>query len=252
MDNKDLVLKAGGELFGNRDLGAVDRWWASDYCQHSALAADGPEALRDMVAGLPEGFRYEPARVLVDGDLVALHSIYHGLGPDPLVAFDIFRVSAGKLAEHWDALQPLAAATVSGRSQVDGAAVVTAPEQTEASRAVVVGFVETVLKGGRMDRITEFISAGRYDQHNPGVADGLDGLGAALKAWVEQGPTVQYDTVHRSVADGEFVLTQAEGRLGGKPTTFYDLFRADGGKIVEHWDVITAILESMPHGNGFF
>ncbi|MCG2621757.1 hypothetical protein LVY72_07475 [Arthrobacter sp. I2-34] len=47
-----------------------------------------------------------------------------------------------------------------------------------------------------MDRIAEFISAGRYDQHTPGVADGLDGLGAALKVWARQGFTVQYDTVH--------------------------------------------------------
>jgi predicted SnoaL-like aldol condensation-catalyzing enzyme len=41
---KNLVLTAAGELFGKKDPSAVDRWVAADYRQHSALAADGPEA----------------------------------------------------------------------------------------------------------------------------------------------------------------------------------------------------------------
>src|SRR5690242_1012827 len=104
MNNKELVLKAAGELFGDKDPSAVDRWVAADYRQHSSLAADGPEALRGLVASLPSGFRYELARVIADGDLVALHGVYHGFAPEPLVAFDLFRVADGKLAEHWDAL----------------------------------------------------------------------------------------------------------------------------------------------------
>ncbi|WP_120521134.1 nuclear transport factor 2 family protein [Arthrobacter celericrescens] len=252
MDNKDLVQKAGKELFIDRDPSAIDRWWAADYRQHSAMAGDGPGALRELVANVPGDFRFEPVRILADGDLVAVHSTYHGFGPVPLVAFDIFRIADGKLAEHWDALQPVVEETASGRSQVDGPTAVTAPEQTEANRALVLGFVEAVLRDGQAERIGEFISSERYLQHNPSVPDGLDGLGAALKAWAEQGITVQYTTVHRSVAEGEFVLTQSEGLLGGNPTAFYDLFRVDGGKIVEHWDVVAEIPESVPHGNGLF
>ncbi|WP_115789452.1 nuclear transport factor 2 family protein [Arthrobacter silvisoli] len=252
MNNKDLVQRAGSELFIDRDTSAIDRWWAADYRQHSAMAGDGPEALRELVRNVPPDFRYEPVRMFADGDVVAMHGIYHGFGPVPLVAFDVFRVADGKLAEHWDALQPAVAETASGRSQVDGPVEVTAPEQTEASRAVVLGFVEAVLKGGQVERIGEFISPEQYHQHNPSVPDGLDGLAAALKAWAEQGITVEYGTVHRSVAEGEFVLTQSEGLLGGKPTAFYDLFRVDGGKIVEHWDVVAGIPEVLPHGNGLF
>ena len=252
MGNRELVLQAVTELFGDRDPSAVDRWVAPTYRQHSALAADGPDALRQLVVGLPDNFRYEQVRVLADGDLVALHGVYHGFGPEALVAFDIFRVEDGKLAEHWDALQPQVAVTVSGRSQTDGPTEVTSLDQTEPSRKIVLDFVETILQNGQVDRITNFVSTEQYEQHNPGIGDGLDGLGSALAAWAEQGITMTYTAVHRSVAEGEFVLTQSEGLLAGEPTAFYDLFRVGTGGIVEHWDVMTAIPETLPHNNGLF
>lgn len=252
MGNRELVLQAVAELFGDRDPSAVDRWVAPTYRQHSALAADGPDALRQLVVGLPDNFRYERVRVLADGDLVALHGVYHGFGPEALVAFDIFRVEDGKLAEHWDALHPQVSATVSGRSQTDGPTEVTAFDQTEPSRKIVLDFVETILQNGQVDRITDFLSNEQYDQHNPGIGDGLDGLGSALAAWAEQGITMTYTAVHRSVAAGEFVLTQSEGLLAGEPTAFYDLFRVGTGGIVEHWDVVAAIPETLPHDNGLF
>lgn len=249
---KNTVLSAAGELFGQRDPNAVERWVAADYRQHSALAADGPEALRQLVAGLPEGFRYEGVRVIADGDLVALHGTYHGFGPDPLVAFDIFRVDAdGKLAEHWDALAPVVKDTASGRSQTDGPTGVTGPETTEASRALVAEFAQKVLVGADYSVLTDYISTETYHQHNPEAADGLDGFGAAAAKWAEQGKNLAYKTVHKVIAEGEFVLLQSEGEFG-VPVAYYDLFRVADGKIVEHWDVIAPIVAELPHDNGLF
>jgi predicted SnoaL-like aldol condensation-catalyzing enzyme len=130
----------------------------------------------------------EGARVIADGDLVALHGTYHGFGPDPLIAFDIFRVDAdGKLAEHWDALTPLVENTASGRSQTDGPTEVAAPEETEANRALVAEFAQKVLVGADYSVLTDYISTETYDQHNPEAADDLDGFGAAAAKWGEQG-----------------------------------------------------------------
>ncbi|MEU4163118.1 nuclear transport factor 2 family protein [Actinoplanes sp. NPDC026670] len=252
MNAREIVRTAVGELFGDRDPSAVDRWVSPTYRQHSALAPDGPDGLRGLVAGLPDGFRYEPHRVLADGDLVALHGTYHGFGPVPLVAFDVFRVEDGKLAEHWDALSPLVAETVSGRSQTDGPAEVTDLDRTEANRALVTAFVETVLKGGKVDTITDFLSTETYHQHNVAIGDGLDGLGTALAALAEQGVTMVYTELHKVVAEGNFVLTVSEGSFGATPTAFYDLFRVAGGRIVEHWDLTPEIKPDLPHGNGLF
>ncbi|MGJ5893789.1 hypothetical protein DF268_06085 [Streptomyces sp. V2] len=249
---KNTVLQAAAELFGDKDPSAVDRWVATDYTQHSALAADGPQALRGLVAGLGKDFRYDAARVIADGDLVVLHGTYHSFGPAPLVGFDVFRVDAdGKLAEHWDALTPLVAETVSGRSQTDGPAEVTEPGATDANRALVAEFAEKVLVGADYSVLADYISTETYHQHNPDAADGLDGFGAAAAKWAEQGKHLVYRKVHRVVAEGEFVLTQSEGEFG-VPVAYYDLFRVADGRIVEHWDVIAPIPAELPHPNGLF
>lgn len=251
MHVKDTVLQAAGELFGKKDPSAVDRWVAPTYRQHSSLAADGPEALRGLVASLGDDFRYEGARVIVDGDLVALHGTYYGFGPDPLVAFDLFRVEDGKLAEHWDALTPLVRDTASGRSQTDGPVAPADLGRTEANRALVIEFAEKVLKGADYSVLTDYISTTTYHQHNPEAADGLDGFGAAAAKWGEQGKNLVYKTIHKVVAEGDFVLLQSEGEFG-VPVAYWDLFRVADGKIVEHWDVIAPIPDSLPHGNGLF
>jgi predicted SnoaL-like aldol condensation-catalyzing enzyme len=251
MSNKDLVVKAAGELFGARDPSAVDRWVAADYRQHSSLVGDGPEALRALVAGLPDDFRYAGARVIADGDLVALHGTYHGLGPDPLVAFDLFRVADGRLAEHWDALTPRVPRTVSGRSQTDGPAVPRDLERTDANRALVAEFAAKVLVGADYSVLTDYISTRTYHQHNAEAADGLDGFGAAAKAWAEQGKDLVYTAVHKVVAEGDLVLVQSEG-VFGVPVAYWDLFRVQDEKIVEHWDVIAPVPAVLPHDNGLF
>ncbi|MEU3424517.1 MULTISPECIES: nuclear transport factor 2 family protein [Streptomyces] len=252
MRTKDIVTKAAGELFGQKDPSAVDRWIAADYRQHSSLAADGPEALRRLVSELPEGFRYEGARVIADGDLVALHGTYYGFGLDPLVAFDLFRVDVdGKLAEHWDALTPLVTDTASGRTQTDGPTQPSDLDKTEANRALVLEFAEKVLKGADYSALTDYISTETYDQHNPEAADGLDGFGAAAAKWAEQGKNLVYKDVHKAVAEGDFVLLQSEGEFG-VPVAYWDLFRVADGKIVEHWDAITPVPAELPHANGLF
>jgi predicted SnoaL-like aldol condensation-catalyzing enzyme len=52
---------------------------------------------------------------------------------------------------------------------------------------------------------------------------------------------VDYQHVHRVLAEGSFALCVSEGLLNGAHSAFYDLFRVANGKIVEHWDTTEKI-----------
>ena len=247
--NKQLVATAAEAFFNQHDPSAVDHYVGATYTQHSALVGDGPAAFREMIANLGENVRYENVRIFADGDLVAAHGRYFGFGEAPLVAIDIFRIADGKLVEHWDGLQPEVGPNPSGHTGLDGPVKVQQPAATATSRAVAEGFVDEVLIGGKLDRLSDLVSTESYRQHNPQIADGLDGLGAALEALASQGISLIYNTRHRTVAEGEFVVVQSDGDFG-RPVIYYDLFRIEAGNIVEHWDVIQDIVTVLPHSNG--
>lgn len=103
--NKRLVMDAMTSLFQRHDAAAVDRLYAPDYIQHNPEIPQGRDALRAIVAGLPENVHYEPGMIVAEGDLVAIHGRIHGWSDAPQVVVDLFRVERGKLAEHWDVLQ---------------------------------------------------------------------------------------------------------------------------------------------------
>ncbi|MEM9070439.1 MAG: nuclear transport factor 2 family protein [Myxococcota bacterium] len=239
------------------DRAQIEELVRDDYEQHSALAEDGREGLLSIV-DLLQSLSVTPHRVFVDGNLVALHQTYEFPDGRRQVAFDVFRVEDGQLAEHWDALQDEVTETVSGRSMVDGPTAPAADAPTDANRALVEEFVRVILTEGQFDRLTEFVSEEMYLQHNPAVGDGLEGLGAFVAGLQEAGIAFGYRRSPLVVAEGDFVLVGSEGFFGPADdppfAIFYDLFRVENGRIVEHWDVIPASPnpDTLPHDNGFF
>ncbi|WP_233198689.1 MULTISPECIES: nuclear transport factor 2 family protein [Luteimonas] len=119
--NKALVLEAMTALFQRRDASAVERFYAPDYRQHNPDIPQGRDALRALVAALPDAVYYEPGLVIAEGDLVAIHGRIRGWAETPQVVVDLFRIEGGRLAEHWDVLQAEVAsdATRGGLSMFD-------------------------------------------------------------------------------------------------------------------------------------
>ena len=193
--------------------------------------------------------RVNTVRVFADGDYVVAHTDYNFLGPK--IGFDIFRFEDGQIVEHWDNLQTTPESTnPSGHSMVDGTAEIVDVEKTEENKQIAENFVKDVLMGQHPEKLTEYFDGNNYIQHNPGIADGLDGLGTALANMAQAGIEMKYDNLHKVLGKGNFVLTVSEGYLGGVHTSYYDLFRIENGKIAEHWDVIESILPEGQRANG--
>ena len=108
--NKALVLEAFDTLFNKRDYAAAERFWSSNYIQHSAHIEPGREGLFSLIKASPASLKYEPGVIVADGDFVIVHGRFSGMGrPRNWIAADVVRIADGVLAEHWDVLQDEAA-----------------------------------------------------------------------------------------------------------------------------------------------
>ena len=117
MSNKEIVLEVLKRAFIDRDPTVVEQYFGANYKQHNTVIPDGPSAIAKMIPTLT-ALTYEPGMAVADGDLVMVHGRYTGWGPKPMVAVDIFRVTDGKVVEHWDVMQEevSAADTASGHA----------------------------------------------------------------------------------------------------------------------------------------
>ena len=224
------------------------------YIQHNLAVGEGLAGFSAVLQALPKGSaRVNTVRVFRDGDYVFAHTEYNFFGPK--IGFDIFRFENGKIVEHWDNLQETPAKpNPSGHTMIDGPTQAADLDKTGANKVLVKAFVEDILVNGRLDRLAGYYDGDNYLQHNPQIADGLSGLGAALTAMAKAGVTMKYDHIHKVLGEGNFVLVVSEGSFAGKHTAFYDLFRVHNGKIAEHWDTIEAVppKPEWKNGNGKF
>lgn len=258
MSNKEIVGSFLGAV-AQQDVETMRRLANADYIQHNPFVPTGLEPFIGLLPVLKEhGTHAENVRMFQDGNYVFMHNIWHNakpFGADEMVAFDIIRVdNNGKVAEHWDAMTVRVTETASGRTQTDGPTVAEDLDKTDANKALAVALIEDVLMGKNPSKIGEYISADMYHQHNPQIKDGLSGIVQAVEYLTSQNNMFQYTKIHKVLGEGNFILTVSEGLWnGGKPHVFYDLFRMQDGKVVEHWDVIQEIpTEGLAHSNGMF
>ena len=104
--NKTLVLAAFDTLFNKRDYKAAERYWSSNYIQHSAHIPPGRDGLFNLIRSAPAALKYEPGTIVAEGDYVIVHGRFSNTGmPRNWIAADVVRVADNVLAEHWDVLQ---------------------------------------------------------------------------------------------------------------------------------------------------
>ncbi|MDX2380674.1 MAG: nuclear transport factor 2 family protein [Acidimicrobiia bacterium] len=225
---------------------AINKYSGDRYTQHSTPVKDGREGFIEFFA---EFQRRNPIRNIEivrgfeDGRYVFLHVVQTlNNGEHRYVTADIFDTDDdAKMIEHWDIIAELVDDTVSGHSQVDGTAEPTDLHSTEPNKALVAAFITDVLTDGDLDKLTDYISIATFIQHNPHIADGIDGLTAFIGGLAADGKTLVYKRTDLVIGRGNFVAALSEVDLGGTAMAVIDLFRLTDGHIVEHWDVMEEI-----------
>jgi predicted SnoaL-like aldol condensation-catalyzing enzyme len=105
--NKKLVADFYQELFGDKNVDAIDKYIGDTYIQHNPALPDGKDALKQ---GATQWFKGAPKEKIdiqhlgADGNFVYIHTKVK-MGDKTNSVIDIFRLENGKIAEHWDVIQ---------------------------------------------------------------------------------------------------------------------------------------------------
>ncbi|WP_460219531.1 nuclear transport factor 2 family protein [Psychroserpens sp. MEBiC05023] len=103
--NKEVVTSFYQEFFGDFNFDAANTYIGDTYVQHNPAVADGKRALVDAAK---VWFKDAPKKkinfnlVIAENDLVFVQIIDERDG-NRFSTMDVFRVTNGKISEHWDA-----------------------------------------------------------------------------------------------------------------------------------------------------
>ena len=225
----------------------------SQYIQHNPQTQTGREGLAALFARLAKTSpRVNIVRAFADGDFVFGHTEYDFASRR--IGFEVFRFEGDSAVEHWDNIQPRQGPNPSGHSMVDGPTEAIDFESTEANRDLVRGYIEQVRISGEVDSLDTFVCTEQYTEHYPDGVDGFEALKSRLDVLASASGALVYRRLHRVLAQGNFVLAVSEGTRAGTHSSFYDLFRVEAGKIVEHWDTTESVAppEEWKNANGKF
>ncbi|MBV1914147.1 MAG: nuclear transport factor 2 family protein [Pseudomonadales bacterium] len=240
MNKKELISKLlkGLETGDPESVAVVNE---EKYIQHNPQTHEGSEGLAALFERLSKTSpRVNIVRIFEDGDFVFAHTEYDFANRN--IGFEIFRFENGQAVEHWDNIQKRKGPNSAGFSMVDGTTEVSDHELTETNRSLIKLFVEEVLIQGNVDKLNGYVNQKHYTEHNPNLGNDLSELKRILSGSQNRSFTsVNYSKCHRLLAEGNFVLSVCEGHVGTVHCSLFDLYRLEGGKIIEHWDTTEEI-----------
>jgi len=220
---------------------------SDNYIEHDVDVEDGKMALLNRVdMGLKA---VEIARLFQDNQYVVSHTLLVTNDDQRLVSFDIFKFNNDSLiTEHWNNVTAETDPTPSGHTQLDGPTVPDNSDTEEAKKSAKSAVQKALVGGPHMDKLDEVFGI-EYIQHHVGVPDGIDTVKKALPMLVKAGKASIYNEIHMVLGKGNLVLVVSDGTQAGQAIAFYDLFRVDSGKVVEHWDIVNPIPDKSQQKN---
>jgi predicted SnoaL-like aldol condensation-catalyzing enzyme len=258
--NKRIVYDLWRTLIEARDTTAAQQYLAEGYIQHNPNADTGragafayfsslgaPLAIQDRVQA-------KLVAIVAERDFVAVARVDERTQPRPYTTtwFDLFRIEAGVVAEHWDpAILPAGGSPrgyVPPVENPDEAATLASADAALAANKQLVDLTwRTLLDAQQVEEAPRFL-AESYIQHNPQANTGLQGFLAFFRQFAQPKP-VQPSIANfiQMIAEGDLVVlaTLRPYTNASVPytSTWFDMFRVSNGKLAEHWDTGTLPLQ---------
>ena len=125
---------------------------------------------------------------------------------------------------------------------------------SETNKDIVVTLYKRALFEGQVEDAFRLYAVPAYRQHNPLIEDGMEGV-KKFVAWIISNHPDARGEIKRVFADGDHVILHSHWHGLSDNTrgeAVVDIFRLEGGKVLEHWDVIQPIPETSTNANTMF
>jgi predicted SnoaL-like aldol condensation-catalyzing enzyme len=255
--NKRLVYDLWRTLIEAHDTRTAEQYLAEGYIQHNPNADTGRAGVLAFFSSLgaplaiQERVQTPLVAIVAERDLVALVQVDEHDQPRPYTTtwFDLFRVEGGRIAEHWDHGRLPSGGTPRAyvppsESSDQAASLASSDPQLAANKQLVYDMWRTLLDAQQVDEAPKFLADG-YAQHNPQANTGLAGFLAFFRQFAQPRPVQPtVSNFIQEIAEGDLVVLATRRTYDSAPgstyaTTWFDMFRAGGGLLVEHWDTGT-------------
>lgn len=261
--NKALVYEFWRTVMLGGHAGRIAEYLSDAYVEHNPLLPSGRAAFQARLAATREaapipGQIADLVTMVAEGPYVVLAFISQYPEPDgsgssyTSTHFEMFRVEAGKIAEHWDSTlfragqqvpdlgadKALPVQGTAGLAQY--AQLLHADPVLFTNQRLVFDLWRHIPEGGR-EEMAELYLDPDYIQHNPNAATGREGF----KQYFTRRPDSEIETwleapLVAMVAEGDLVVQvlETEREQGGVTykVPWFDMFRIGNGRVIEHWD----------------
>ncbi|KAB8029037.1 nuclear transport factor 2 family protein [Fluviispira multicolorata] len=178
-------------------------------------------------------------RAFEDGNFVFTHTVYYF--STPKIGIDIFRFENGKVVEHWGGLTQKNDFTVKDAElKVAGSTQISDLKSSKENKKTIKKFIDTVLIKRKYNQSHLYFNNKKFLDHESLFGKNFSSENMLKKNQIKVDDIKNnYSENIQILGEGNYVLAISEGTFACEVITYYDLFKLENNKIVEHWDVIT-------------
>jgi predicted SnoaL-like aldol condensation-catalyzing enzyme len=123
----------------------------------------------------------------------------------------------------------------------------------EKNKNVVLAFYELAFNQHKPTEAAKKYIGSQYIQHNPHVPNGAEAFYGYFEGFFKEHQKSQAK-IKRVIGDNDLVVLHVNSKRdeSDRGRAVVDIFRVEGGKIVEHWDVGQEVPEKSANDNTMF